>query len=114
MKRNENEHYCSRGLCPFFESPNEGDCGRCNRHGENSSPLDSLQLGAFAQVTFLCSKNKAAFSKMIAFGITKGTRVKLVARAPLGDPLVVKIRGYTLSLRREEAHLIECAPLHHE
>ena len=44
-------------------------------------------------------------------GITPGENVMVVRYAPLGDPIEIKIRGYLLSLRREEAERIEVALL---
>ena len=35
--------------------------------------------------------------------MTPGTSVKVIKVAPLGDPIEVNIRGYELSLRKEEA-----------
>lgn len=35
--------------------------------------------------------------------MTPGTMVKVIKVAPLGDPIEVNIRGYELSLRKEEA-----------
>ena len=40
-------------------------------------------------------------------GITPGEKVTMVRYAPLGDPIEIKIRGYLLSLRKEEADRIE-------
>jgi ferrous iron transport protein A len=40
-------------------------------------------------------------------GITPGERVEIIRYAPLGDPIEIRIRGYLLSLRKEEADLIE-------
>ena len=40
-------------------------------------------------------------------GVTPGELVEVIRYAPLGDPIEIKIRGYNLSLRREEAELIE-------
>ncbi|MBI5150282.1 MAG: ferrous iron transport protein A [Candidatus Omnitrophica bacterium] len=40
-------------------------------------------------------------------GVTPGEKVEVVRYAPLGDPIEIKIRGYLLSLRREEADRIE-------
>ena len=40
-------------------------------------------------------------------GITKGVRVTVERIAPFGDPIAVRLRGYSLSLRREEAAKIE-------
>ena len=40
-------------------------------------------------------------------GVTAGETVEVVRYAPLGDPMEIRIRGYLLSLRREEARSIE-------
>ena len=39
-------------------------------------------------------------------GITPGTEIFLRKKAPLGDPLEVTIRGYELTLRKDEAVLV--------
>ena len=40
-------------------------------------------------------------------GLTKGTQVCVRKTAPLGDPVEVTVRGYELSLRKEDAGMIE-------
>ena len=40
-------------------------------------------------------------------GITKGAQVHVRKVAPLGDPVEVTVRGYELSLRKEDAEKIE-------
>ena len=54
----------------------------------------------------------AAFVRLREMGLLPGTRVKLVRRAPLGDPIEIEVRGYHLSLRRNEAEhvTVEAAP----
>jgi len=42
-------------------------------------------------------------SKLLSFGLTKGTTLKVVRVAPLGDPLEIEIRGFHLTLRKEES-----------
>ncbi len=44
--------------------------------------------------------------RLLEMGVLTGTRIELVRRAPLGDPLEIKVRGYNLSLRKHEADLI--------
>ncbi|MCL2446918.1 MAG: ferrous iron transport protein A [Oscillospiraceae bacterium] len=39
-------------------------------------------------------------------GLTLGTKVTLQCAAPLGDPLLLRLRGYSLALRREDAMLL--------
>lgn len=41
--------------------------------------------------------------RLIEMGITPGTQVLVRKRAPLGDPIEVMLRGYTLTLREEDA-----------
>lgn len=45
--------------------------------------------------------------RMMDMGITKGTEVYVRKVAPLGDPVEVTVRGYELSLRKEDAQMIE-------
>lgn len=41
--------------------------------------------------------------RLLDMGITKGSAVKVKKVAPLGDPMEIRIRGYNLTLRKEEA-----------
>jgi len=41
--------------------------------------------------------------RIIDMGLTIGTQVKIIKLAPLGDPIEIKVRGYQLSLRQNEA-----------
>lgn len=45
--------------------------------------------------------------RIMDMGITKGTVVKVTKLAPLGDPMELTVRGYQLSVRKEEAQHIE-------
>lgn len=44
--------------------------------------------------------------RIMDMGITPGTTIKVVKVAPLGDPIEVNVRGYELSLRKDEAQRI--------
>jgi ferrous iron transport protein A len=44
-----------------------------------------------------------AFLRLREMGLLPGTKVRLVRKAPLGDPLEISVRGYNLSLRSTEA-----------
>lgn len=41
-------------------------------------------------------------------GITPGTELKVIGRAPLYDPVALKIKGFTITLRNSEADYIIC------
>ncbi|NLX75818.1 MAG: ferrous iron transport protein A [Clostridiaceae bacterium] len=45
--------------------------------------------------------------RIMDMGITKGVRLYVKKVAPLGDPIEVTIRGYELSIRKEDAEMIE-------
>jgi len=44
--------------------------------------------------------------RIMDMGITKGTTISIKKIAPLGDPIEVTVRGYDLSLRKEDADKI--------
>ena len=41
--------------------------------------------------------------RLLDMGLVRGTEVRVVREAPLGDPVEYEVKGYNLSLRREEA-----------
>jgi ferrous iron transport protein A len=45
--------------------------------------------------------------RIMDMGVTPGAVVKVIKVAPLGDPIEINIRGYELSLRKEEAKQIQ-------
>ena len=47
--------------------------------------------------------------RIMDMGITKGVEIYVRKEAPLGDPLELTVRGYELSLRKEDAAMIEIA-----
>ena len=47
--------------------------------------------------------------RIMDMGITKGTTITVRKVAPLGDPIEINVRGYELSLRKNEAAHIEVA-----
>ncbi|MCL1998206.1 MAG: ferrous iron transport protein A [Turicibacter sp.] len=49
--------------------------------------------------------------RIMDMGITKGTEIHVRKIAPLGDPVEVTVRGYELSLRKEDAEIIEIIKL---
>ncbi|MBS5787351.1 MAG: ferrous iron transport protein A [Clostridioides difficile] len=45
--------------------------------------------------------------RIMNMGITKGTEVLVRKVAPLGDPVEINVRGYELSIRKDDAEIIE-------
>jgi Fe2+ transport system protein FeoA len=67
-----------------------------------SIPLSELKPGEKAQIEKLAGGG-AVKRRIRDMGVTTGSLVEVVRVAPLGDPIDVKIKGYHLSLRKEEA-----------
>ena len=70
--------------------------------GEMSIPLSEMKPGEKAQIEKV-SGGGAVKRRIRDMGVTTGSLVEVVRIAPMGDPMDVKIRGYHLSLRKEEA-----------
>jgi DtxR family Mn-dependent transcriptional regulator len=73
---------------------------------EEKMTLDRLKPGESG--TIVRVGNAGALKRRIVdMGVVKGTRVDVVKVAPLGDPIEIKVKGYSLSLRKGEAAAIE-------
>jgi ferrous iron transport protein A len=48
--------------------------------------------------------------RLMEMGLLVGTPVELIRFAPMGDPVEIKVRGYHLTLRKQEANLILVRP----
>lgn len=71
---------------------------------EYSAPsrLDGVAVGSTARVADVHGADATSL-RLLEMGLTPGATVRVVGRAPLGDPLELEIRGYRLSIRRAEA-----------
>lgn len=67
--------------------------------------LAELQPGERGTVVGVRGDADAA-RRMMDMGVIRGTTVEVVRRAPLGDPMEVRLRGFMLTLRRAEAEHI--------
>ncbi len=70
-----------------------------------AQPLTTLAVGSTARVAEI-KLPPANRPRLMEMGLLVGTRVELVRFAPLGDPVEIKVRGYNLTLRRNEAEQI--------
>jgi len=68
--------------------------------------LSDLPIGATAVVHSL-EGGLPSLTRLREFGMLPGVQVRLVRKAPLGDPMEISVRGSLLSVRRTEAEAIE-------
>ncbi len=72
-------------------------------------PLTSVGLGQKATVAEI-KVPAATRPRLMEMGLLVGTPVELVRFAPLGDPVEIRVRGYNLTLRKQEAEQIFVRP----
>lgn len=73
---------------------------------DGALPLSKAPLGAPCAIVLVDNEDAALRRRLLDMGLTPGTKVLPVKTAPMGDPLEVRLRGYVLSLRKEEASRI--------
>lgn len=74
---------------------------------EMAMGLKDLKPGESAEVIGFQGKDPIYRNKLLTMGLTKGVEIKLLKVAPLGDPVEILVRGYSLSLRKAEADILQ-------
>ena len=79
-------------------------------------PLDQLKNGEYGKIVSFADLDNTVLSKedaidlkryLMSMGFVKDANVQFVKLAPLGDPIKIKIKGYDVALRKEEAHNVK-------
>ncbi len=70
-----------------------------------ASTAAQLELGCSGVIDDVDGADATAL-RLLEMGLVPGTTIKLIKRAPLGDPLQLQVRGFHLSLRCAEAHRV--------
>ena len=68
--------------------------------------LANLEIGAVAKVKNVRG-NDAISKRLMEMGIVPGVLIRVIKAAPFGDPIEIRVRGYNLAMRRNEAETIE-------
>lgn len=68
--------------------------------------LEELEPGKRCRIKKLSAKNLLG-QRLMSMGIYPGTIIDVIRNAPLEDPMEVRIEGYSISLRHEEAKFVE-------
>ena len=68
--------------------------------------LKDVPVGGSCTITKLTGTG-AVKRRIMDMGLTKGTQVTVRKVAPLGDPIELTVRGYELSIRKDEAARVE-------
>lgn len=65
--------------------------------------LGQLQVGDRAKIIGFAETDSAYRRKLLTMGLTPGAQIEITRVAPMGDPVEIRVRGFSLSLRKEEA-----------
>jgi len=68
--------------------------------------LRDLALGQIGVVYDFIEESDTC-ARLEEMGVTPGERIEIIRTAPMGDPIEIKVRGYLLAMRKEEAGLIQ-------
>lgn len=68
--------------------------------------LNDLKIGQSATISAVGGEGSLR-CRLLDMGLIPHTRIMLQKVAPMGDPMQIQVRGYELTLRREDAQKIE-------
>lgn len=74
-------------------------------NGREPKSLADVEPGEQARICCLHGENRL-IRRLSELGFTPGTEITVVRRAPFFDPIEFELRGYLVSLRREEAYCV--------
>lgn len=74
--------------------------------------LDKLQIGKDAVIKAINCTDKALRRHILDMGLTPGVEITLIKTAPMGNPLEIRLRGYELTIRKEDASKIVIENIH--
>ena len=70
-----------------------------------------LEVGESAVIVGYRGSGSSYRSKLLSMGLTRGTTIRLTKVAPMGDPVEIEVRDFSLSLRKEEAKVLMLEPV---
>lgn len=68
-------------------------------------PLSELEPGQVASISQLPEAQLLA-NRLREMGLLRGTEITFIRKAPMGDPLEFRLRGYSLSIRKNDARQV--------
>ena len=68
--------------------------------------INDLQIGEQGVISRVGGEG-ALRLRLLDMGLIPGTKVRLHKVAPMGDPIQIQVRGYELTIRRDDARLID-------
>jgi ferrous iron transport protein A len=77
-----------------------------------SQTLAVIKPGTRVQIKGI--SDSAIKPKLLEMGLITGTAIDVLFVAPFGDPIAIDVKGYVLSLRLDEAAMIDVEPVNEQ
>jgi ferrous iron transport protein A len=73
--------------------------------------ITEVNVGQTVKIIGYSKSDKSYRHKLLTMGLIKGEQFTLTRKAPMGDPVEIKLRGFNLTLRKDEAESMELEPI---
>lgn len=79
----------------------------CKVTGCQGMKIKDMEAGQRGRVVCHTGGDRDYRHKLLRMGLVKGAEFEVVRVAPMGDPVELELRGFQLSLRKDEADVVE-------
>ena len=73
--------------------------------------LKDMAIGAKGRVKSMTTSTPEYRRRLLMLGVTPGSALEVVRVAPLGDPIEIRIRGCLITVRKDEAEILDIDPI---
>lgn len=70
-----------------------------------------MPIGAKGRVKSMATSTPEYRRRLLMLGVTPGSTVEIIRVAPLGDPIEIRIRGCLITVRKDEAEILDIEPI---
>lgn len=70
-----------------------------------------MSIGAKGRVKSMATSTPEYRRRLLMLGVTPGSTVEIIRVAPLGDPIEIRIRGCLITVRKDEAEILDIEPI---
>lgn len=73
--------------------------------------LKDMAIGAKGRVKSMTTSTPEYRRRLLMLGVTPGSALEVVRVAPLGDPIEIRVRGCLITVRKDEAEILDIDPI---
>ena len=73
--------------------------------------LKDMAIGAKGRVKAMTTSTPEYRRRLLMLGVTPGSTIEVIRIAPLGDPIEIRTRGCLITVRKDEAAILDIEPI---